>query len=735
MSDRDADTTVDRRLIDVPVPDHVLPRLRSIASPDDDELDIRLRAVSVPERMVATLQAIAADEQVDEQIRAVSIPSHVVPRVRTIPDRRRRSPIAQLTLAASLMLIISAGYLTALTGVLALFRPSERKELTLVIVDRGPLHLVSPVQPSVSIMPGPSVGDQRTLALDHTDHVPAITMVALMDRVKPGPAGQLAAEIQNVWDPSDNWLLMRWGVAGYSRVAENIAPDLSAVRAPSASGFAAPLTRSFDREFLYRRGVHPPMLIAADRAAVSVSPPLKTDTSSLQRVRQLVREGRRVSPDLIRTEEFLSAIDYQFAPAQPGALAIRTAAGPSVFNPSAAGLVQIGVKAGPCRNQPSGGTHLTVALDTSTAMKQQGRLELARHALQRVLPHLGPSDRVSLVIFSDEVVEIVGEAGAGDCPQISRLLDQLECSGDANLGAGLGQAISAAIETESDGCLRRRLVLITASRPFLTQKAAAGIRQMFDEAAKDDFEFEVFDLEADDSSHAAWSALASEAPCKVHSVRSADQLCWPLVETVTGASSLVANETVLQVDFNPKAVAGYRLIGHEATAMGGLLPGSAQCDLHVGQEATVLFEVWLYPNDEDDIAEVHLSWVDATSGQSRQARPQRISGIQFATSFEGSPVSLQAAAIAAETAEILRQSFNFAVTAPNSYRYGPKPSTFGNVIDAAGRVNAKLAERPSFQRLVRLIEEAESVRTDRKAVLAHAGRRGIIAGHWRESRE
>ena len=183
------------------------------------------------------------------------------------------------------------------------------------------------------------------------------------------------------------------------------------------------------------------------------------------------------------------------------------------------------------------------------------------------------------------------------------------------------------------------------------------------------------------------------------------------------------------------AVAAYRLMGHEATAMGGLLPGSAQCDLHVGQEATVLFEVWLYPNDEDDIAEVHLSWVDATSGQSRQARPQRISGIQFATSFEGSPVSLQAAAIAAETAEILRQSFNFAVTAPNSYRYGPKPSTFGNVIDAAGRVNAKLAERPSFQRLVRLIEEAESVRTDRKAVLAHAGRRGIIAGHWRESRD
>ena len=735
MSDRNADTTVNQRLIEVPVPDHLLARLRDIALFGDSELDFLLRAVPVPEGMIASLRVIAADERVDEQIRAVSVPSHVVPRVRTIPNRRRRSPVAQLALAVSLMLIISAGYLTALTGVLALFRPSGRKEPTLVVVDRGPLNLVSPVQPSVNIVPGPSVGAQRMLASDHADHVSPLTMVALMDQFKPGPAGQLAADIRNGWNPSDNWLLMRWGVSGYSRFAENIAPNLTALRAPSGSGLAAPLTRSFDREFLYRRGVHPPVLISADRAAVSVSPPLNVDTSRIQSVRQLVREGRRIPPDLIRTEDFLSAVDYQFAPAPPGALAIRTAAGPSFFNPSAAGLVQIGVKAGPCSNPHSGGTHLVVALDTSMAMKQQGRLELARHAIQKVLPHLGTDDRLSLIIFSDEAVEIVEEAGSSDYPQISRLLDQLDCSGDSNLGAGLGQAISAAIETESERCLRRRLSLITASRPFLSQKAAAGIRQMFDEAARDDFQFEVFDLEADDSSQAVWSSLSSEAPCRVHSVQSVDQLCWPLVETVTGASSLVANEVVLKVDFNPKAVAGYRLIGHEATAMGGLLPGAAESDLHVGEEATVLFEVWLYPNDEDDIAEVHLSWVDAASGQSRQARPRRISGLQFATSFEGSPVSLQAAAIAAETAEILRQSFNFAVTVPNSYRFQPKPSTLGGVIDAAGRVNASLAERLSFQRLVRLIEEAESIRSDRKAVLAHSGRRGIIAGHWRESRE
>ena len=109
-----------------------------------------------------------------------------------------------------------------------------------------------------------------------------------------------------------------------------------------------------------------------------------------------------------------------------------------------------------------------------------------------------------------------------------------------------------------------------------------------------------------------------------------------MVEALTGDSSLAATEVKLHVDFNPRAVAAYRLIGHDSTAVGGLLPAAVETDLHVGQTASALFEVWLYPNDEDDVATVRVQWSDPAEGKSRQAGPQRVSRLQFATAFEGS---------------------------------------------------------------------------------------------------
>jgi len=233
----------------------------------------------------------------------------------------------------------------------------------------------------------------------------------------------------------------------------------------------------------------------------------------------------------------------------------------------------------------------------------------------------------------------------------------------------------------------------------------------------------------------ALESLTALSDGLVRSVRTADQVCWSLVETLTGDTSLVASEARLHVQFNPKAVAAYRLIGHEATDLGGLLPASVESDLRVGQEATALFEVWLYPNDENDVATVRLQWTEPESGQSRSAPEQRISRIQFATSFDGAPICLQAAAIAAEMGEILRQSFNFSVPSQNVYLFRPKPRSLDEVLTATRRVNRQLAERADFQRFVSLVERASRISTERRASLARAGARGIIRGRWRESRD
>ncbi|HPM83099.1 MAG TPA: hypothetical protein PLF81_20485, partial [Candidatus Anammoximicrobium sp.] len=125
-------------------------------------------------------------------------------------------------------------------------------------------------------------------------------------------------------------------------------------------------------------------------------------------------------------------------------------------------------------------------------------------------------------------------------------------------------------------------------------------------------------------------------------------------------------------------------------------------------------------------------WTDPASGKASQVGPQRVSRLQFATALEGAALSLQAAAVAAEAAEVLKQSFNYSLLAPDRYRYDPKPGRLDHVLARADRVTAALAQQPRFRRLVELLEALSGLVRERGAASARSGTRGIMADQWRE---
>jgi Ca-activated chloride channel family protein len=734
MSNSEADLTLDRRLSDIPVPGGLVERLYGIAAWSDMELDVCLRNVPVPGGLLPRVQSIPDDEVLDEWVRTIPLPVSVIPRARNIALMRRRSLFGRLALAASLMLMVGVGYLASLAAVLVSIYPREDETIELVLIDQGPLHLVNPAG-DVIVAPIVTPETETPPSSELASDAASIELLPIIDRVTPGPAGQLLAEIPHVWRPQDNWVLLKWGILGYTQRPEDWLPELTAIESLVPHGAEATLTRGFDREFLFSRRVHAPVLVSAEPSATSLAAPLSSSTTSFEQARRSVAEGAWPKPETIRVEDFLAAMDYRLPAAEPGDLAIRTAAGPSVFNPTAAGLLQVGVKAGGCPRRSLPATHLTIALDVSAAMNWDGRLDRARQAIRRVLPSLEPQDRLSLILLADEVLQVVQEARAEDGPRIADLLDSLVGRGGANLSAGLQQAVTASMQTESGTNLARRLVLITADQPSLSEASAAALRHTFEEAAKLDFQFRVLHVGEPYKLDDVWPHLVGSVSWSGQEVQSAEQMRWALVGMLLGASPLAATEVKMHVEFDPKAVAAYRLIGHEATGYGGLLPAAVESDLHVDEEVTVLFEVWLYPNDEDHVGQIRLEWTEPGTGQAKQAPPQRISRVQFSTSFEGAPISLQAAAICAETAEILRQSYSFAVMGPRAYRYQPKPRNLEEVRGFARRSNPALRARLEFQRLVALAEAAAQIPNPPHSAGVSSGVRGLVSGQWREIKE
>jgi Ca-activated chloride channel family protein len=247
--------------------------------------------------------------------------------------------------------------------------------------------------------------------------------------------------------------------------------------------------------------------------------------------------------------------------------------------------------------------------------------------------------------------------------------------------------------------MSRRVVVVTDGLAALDGGTMRGIEEVVADAAEQGTEIHVIDLGQHEILDEQLAGFAKAGGGVVRRARSSAQVRTGLLEVLAGRSQLLAQATRLEVEFNPKSVASYRVIGHEAQAGAGLLGGEVAADLHAGQAATALYEVILRPDGPDDVAQAKLSWRDPSTGEERQLT-QRISRLQFATSFTGSPISLQLATLASEAAQIFRQSY-FTTAASHS---------LDQVLETALSANPQVRQQPSFRQLISLIETARKAR-------------------------
>jgi Ca-activated chloride channel family protein len=647
------------------------------------------------------LQAVPADEALDEQIRQVpfAMPSRALRSMANIPRRTRRwRSWRQLATAASLLLMVSLSYILAMLGLIAVaFHPPEDTAVLIISpLPDEPINLLV-VAPEVEIpLEYPAAEPARSLV---EQPEPRVELVSTRLAQRPF----FEEELSDLFGGKMmvDLLLISEKPLGSPHFADDELPELRTVAAPRPAGVMPPLAPGYDREFLYREGVHPRILLAAGSHLANQTVPLATGTDSFDLADQQVQKQRMPDPREIRVEDFLAALDYHFPLPPPGELGIRTAAGPSVFGEGASQLLQIGVQAGPPAKRASPATYLTVAIDVSASMRWDGRADNVKQALRRVVRNLETEDRMSLVRFDEQPYLDKEYLGPDERDELLTAIEWVRPRGGTNLAAGVQLAASVALRYAPESDIQPKLVIISDGTSGVNEKTLAAIERLLTEVSGDGVEFTVVDLSAGDAEDPLLARMAIAADGNILKARSTDDIQWALVETLTGNSSLVAEDTILNVRFNPKTVAAFRLLGH-APAAAGLMPQSAQTSLRSRECATALFEVWLKPDGGDDVATAEIEWRDAVTGKTRR-RQQRVSRIQFAPSLAESALSLQAATVAAQSAEVLSDS-PFVINKSRGLR---------DVIALAREVNPQLASRPSFQRFVAFVEQAEHVRTYR----------------------
>ncbi len=676
--DPNSDLWLDDQLRDVPVPDGLLDRLGRIAAMSDAELDAALRDVPLPEGLLLRLR-------------------------HTVEVRLRLMRLRHLALAASLMLAVGLWYGGLVISMVASSRPDraaprgERRPL--VTVELADLR--GQVMPEVGGLDWSPTEEGPLVAAEPDVVGQAIPLARVEPRAARPPDTPASAtigflRIESDWDTT----LSQWPLGSPSMGTDPDDPPWP-VPLPSPRGIDPPIVRGFDPIFYSEFGVWPFVRPDVHPALAVSQVPLAVDTSSYDLAARYLAHGMLPPRGPLRTEEFLAAMDYAYPQPRAGQMVgLALAGGPSPFRGGEYKLLQVGVQAEVVRDHDRPGTRMTLALDMSSSMEWGGRLEMVARALDQLKTRLGRQDRISVVLFNERADVLAEDLTRDDLGQLVEVLRGIAPSGSTNVAAGLRQAYALASRFAGvDACLSR-VVLLTDGLAEMAPDTGPRIERLLAEAATRGIALDAVDLGQErpgDRPEPVLTRLTDAGSGKVRRATSADQVRWAMLESATGRSQTVASDVRLRVTFNPATVEGVRLLGHESKSIVGLGAPRMEADLRSGQSGTALYELRLKPGGGNDVAVAEVTWLDPKTGEPRSL-VRKLLRNEFSAKIDQAPLYLQAAAIAAQTAELLRES-PFA-------RLVPAAGSPAAVVAMSRVLDSRLQSRPSFREMVGLMERA-----------------------------
>ncbi|WDS36169.1 VWA domain-containing protein [Pseudoxanthomonas sp.] len=368
-------------------------------------------------------------------------------------------------------------------------------------------------------------------------------------------------------------------------------PDMGAYYAAPASiaPMPAPLPANTER---YAHQDDNPLQRTAEQPVSTFS--IDVDTGSYSNMRRMVEQGQRPPADAVRAEEFINYFDYHHAAPDTRATPFRvtTELAPAPWN-SQRQLLMIGIKGYELPKRELPPSNLVFLLDTSGSMNTPDKLPLLKQSLAMLVPQLRAQDRVSIVVYAGSAGLVLPPTPGNQHARILAALDQLEAGGSTNGGDGIRLAYAMARQAfikrgsnrvilATDGDFNVGTVSQDALETLVSDARSSGIALTTLGFGQGNYNDQLAERLADvgDGNHAY-----------IDSDKEARKV---LVQQMQGTLLTIARDVKIQVEFNPTAVAEYRLIGYENRALRREDFANDKVDagdIGAGHEVTALYEL------------------------------------------------------------------------------------------------------------------------------------------------
>ena len=289
---------------------------------------------------------------------------------------------------------------------------------------------------------------------------------------------------------------------------------------------------------------------------------IDVDTASYSNVRRLISAGTLPPADAVRIEEMINYFRYQYAQPTGGEpFSVTTELTDSPWNPKHR-LALIGLQGRQMPDEDLPARNLVFLIDVSGSMQSADKLPLVRNGLRMLSDTLTARDRVAIVVYAGSSGLVLPATPGDQRGRIHGAIAQLEAGGSTNGSGGIQLAYEVARANMIAGGINR--VILATDGDF--NVGITSQRELVDlierERASGVF-LSVLGVGTGNLKDSTMEMLADKGNGNYAYLDSLQEARKVLVKEAGGTLVTIAKDVKLQIEFNPRHVAGYRLIGYE----------------------------------------------------------------------------------------------------------------------------------------------------------------------------
>jgi Ca-activated chloride channel family protein len=237
--------------------------------------------------------------------------------------------------------------------------------------------------------------------------------------------------------------------------------------------------------------------------------------------------------------------------------------------------------------------NLVFLLDVSGSMNEPNKLPLVKTAMRMLTDTLNPDDRVAIVVYAGASGLALPSTPGSRKADIQRAIAELQPGGSTNGAAGIRLAYDIAVQQFVKGGINR--VVLATDGDFNVGVTSQGeLIRLIEEKRELGVFLSVLGVGTGNLKDSTMEKLADKGNGNYAYLDSLHEARRVLVAQAGATLVTVAKDVKVQVEFNPRTVAAYRLIGYENRVLANEDFNDDKKDageIGAGHSVTALYEI------------------------------------------------------------------------------------------------------------------------------------------------